>query len=74
MRAGIHPNAKETTVKCACGATFTTKSNVEEINLEVCSECHSFYTGTQGKTKKTGSVEKFNKKYGFNQDTNKKAE
>lgn len=74
MRAEIHPNVKEATVKCACGATFKTKSTVEDIHLEVCSECHSFYTGTQGKTKKTGSVEKFNKKYGFNKDTNEKAE
>lgn len=74
MKAEIHPNVKEATVKCACGATFKTKSTVEDIHLEVCSECHSFYTGTQGKTKKTGSVEKFNKKYGFNKDTNEKAE
>ena len=72
MKAGLHPEAKEATVKCACGATFKTKSNTENIHLEVCSECHSFYTGSQGKAKKTGSVEKFNKKYGFNQDNNNK--
>ncbi len=68
MKAEIHPSLKECTVKCACGSTFTTMSTVDQINLEVCSDCHSFYTGTQGKTKKTGTVEKFNKKYGYNKD------
>lgn len=68
MRANIHPELKDCTVKCACGATFKTKSVKDEIHVEVCSECHPFYTGAQGKTKKTGTVEKFNRKYGLNQD------
>ena len=51
------------TFKCACGATFKALSNKEEENLEVCSECHPFYTGTQGNRKKTGNVEKFNKTF-----------
>ena len=66
MRKGIHPELKECTVTCACGATFTTKSNKETLNIEVCNECHPFYTGKQGKAKKTGTVEKFNRKYGIN--------
>lgn len=65
MKKGIHPEMKEATVKCACGATFTARSTKDEIIVDVCSECHPFYTGAQGKHKKTGSVEKFNKKFGF---------
>lgn len=68
MKAGIHPEVKDAVVKCACGATFKTKSVKEEIHVEVCSACHPFYTGAQGRAKKTGSVEKFNRKYGLNQD------
>jgi large subunit ribosomal protein L31 len=71
MRKGIHPELKECTVTCACGATFTTKSNKETLNIEVCNECHPFYTGKQGKAKKTGTVEKFNRKYGYEQETTK---
>lgn len=68
MKKGIHPELKDATVICACGATFKTKSTKEEIHVEVCNECHPFYTGTQGKAKKTGSVEKFNRKYGLDQE------
>lgn len=68
MKKGIHPELKDATVICACGATFKTRSTKEEIHVEVCNECHPFYTGTQGKAKKTGSVEKFNRKYGLNQE------
>jgi large subunit ribosomal protein L31 len=66
MRANIHPELKDATVTCACGATFKTKSTKEKINVEVCNECHPFYTGTQSRAKKTGNIEKFNKKYGLN--------
>lgn len=65
MKAGIHPEYKETKVTCACGETFMTRSNKDEINVEVCSKCHPFYTGKQNRASKTGRVEKFNQKYGF---------
>ncbi len=68
MKKGIHPEVKDATVVCACGATFKTKSTKETIHVEVCNECHPFYTGMQGKAKKTGSVEKFNRKYGLDQE------
>ena len=71
MKANIHPEMKETTVKCACGASFTTKSTKENIEVEICSECHPFYTGKQGNNKRTGNIEKFNRKYGL--DNNKAA-
>ncbi len=68
MKKNIHPELKDTKVTCACGATFTTKSVKDSINVEVCSECHPFYTGAQGRAKKTGNIEKFNKKYGLNKE------
>jgi len=68
VKANIHPEMKEVTVKCACGATFKTKSTKENIEVEVCSECHPFYTGRQGNTVKTGKIEKFNRKYNLNKE------
>lgn len=68
MKKGIHPKYTTAKVTCACGNTFEVQSNKEEIHLEVCSQCHPFYTGVQGKAAKTGRVEKFNRKYGLNQD------
>ena len=71
MKKGIHPNYRTCKVTCACGNVFTTKSTKEELHIEVCNECHPFYTGKQGKAKKTGTVEKFNRKYGYEQETTK---
>lgn len=68
MKANIHPEVKDATVTCACGATFKTKSTKEKIDVEICSECHPFYTGSQGRTKKTGNIEKFNKKFGLDKE------
>lgn len=68
MKKGIHPKYNDCTVTCACGETFTTKSNKEEISVEVCSKCHPFYTGKQRGTTRKGNVDKFNKKYGYTQE------
>ena len=68
MKKGIHPTYMTTKVSCACGNTFEVESNKEEIHLEVCNECHPFYTGKQGTASKTGRIEKFNRKYGLNQE------
>ena len=68
MRANIHPEMKETTIKCACGASFKTRSTKENIEVEICSACHPLYTGKQGSAKRTGNIEKFNRKYGLNND------
>lgn len=68
MKANIHPESKEAKVTCACGATFTTKSTKDIIDVEICNECHPFYTGSQGKAKKTGNIEKFNKKFGLDKE------
>ncbi len=63
MKANIHPDYKEATVKCACGNTFTTGSVKDELKVEVCSECHPFYTGRQKFAERGGRIEKFKKKY-----------
>ena len=65
MKKGIHPAYKESTVKCGCGETFTTRSTKEKILIEVCSKCHPFYTGKQKFVDTAGMVEKFQRKYNW---------
>ncbi len=65
MKSGIHPEYKETTVNCACGNSFTTRSTKEDIRVEICSACHPFYTGKQKIVDTEGRVEKFLQKYGM---------
>ncbi|MGL4521376.1 MAG: 50S ribosomal protein L31 [Bacilli bacterium] len=65
MKAGIHPNYKAMKVSCACGNEFETGSVKNEIKVEVCSECHPFYTGRQKFNAVAGRVDRFNKKYGL---------
>ncbi len=64
MKKGIHPNYVEATVKCACGNTFKTRATKPNINVEICSNCHPFYTGKQKFVDSEGRVERFQKKYG----------
>ena len=64
MKKGIHPDYKTVAVKCACGNTFETGSILEEIKVEICSECHPFFTGKQKFVDQGGRVDKFKKKYG----------
>ena len=63
MKAKIHPEYKETTVTCACGSVVETRSTVQKIHVEICSNCHPFYTGKQKLMDTAGRVEKFRKKY-----------
>lgn len=63
MKANIHPEYKEATVTCACGNTFKTGSVKDELRVEICSECHPFFTGRQKFAERGGRVEKFKKKY-----------
>lgn len=65
MKNGIHPEYHEVEVRCACGNAFATKSTKEEIKLEICSECHPFFTGTQKTVERGGRAEKFKEKYGI---------
>ncbi|MCU7493959.1 MAG: 50S ribosomal protein L31 [Ignavibacteria bacterium] len=64
MKAGIHPSYKKATVSCVCGNTFTTRSTAGDIKLEICANCHPFFTGKQKLIDSTGRVERFNRKYG----------
>ena len=65
MKAEIHPDYVEVNVSCACGNTFKTRSTKKgDIRLEICSNCHPFYTGKQKLVDTAGRVERFNKKYG----------
>jgi large subunit ribosomal protein L31 len=65
MREGIHPNYVESNVTCACGNTYTTRSTKPEIHVEICSNCHPFFTGKQKIVDTEGRVEKFMQKYGM---------
>ncbi|MEQ1600233.1 MAG: 50S ribosomal protein L31 [Methylophilaceae bacterium] len=66
MKADIHPNYPEVTVTCSCGNKFQTRSTSgKNFNIEVCSECHPFYTGKQKIVDTAGRVEKFRQKYGM---------
>ena len=67
MKSGIHPEYFETKVVCNCGNEFVTGSTKKEIHVEICSKCHSFYTGQQKAAKARGRIEQFNKKYGTQQ-------
>jgi len=65
MKTEIHPNYHEVEVQCACGAKFKTKSTCEGavLKVEICSQCHPFYTGKKKLVDTAGRVEKFKKKY-----------
>ena len=63
MKANIHPEYKEVQVHCACGNTFMSGSTNEEIRVEICSQCHPFYTGQAKSVEKGGRIERFNKKF-----------
>ncbi|NLP11080.1 50S ribosomal protein L31 [bacterium] len=64
MKPGIHPAYNVSTITCACGATFKTRSTIGDLHLEICSSCHPFFTGKQKFIDTAGRVEKFRKKYG----------
>lgn len=64
MKKGIHPELHEVTVKCSCGAEFKTLSTRKEIHIEICSQCHPFFTGKQKIVDSAGKIEKFRRKYG----------
>ena len=63
MKDNIHPVYQEARVVCSCGNTFVTRSTKPEIRVEICSECHPFYTGRQKLVDTGGRVERFNRKY-----------
>jgi large subunit ribosomal protein L31 len=66
MKAGIHPQYNETSVVCSCGNTFMTRSTStnREMHVELCSECHPFYTGKQKLVDTGGRIDRFERRYG----------
>lgn len=69
MKKDIHPQYEKAIVTCACGNTFETRSTKKEIKVEICSNCHGFFTGKQKLVDSAGRVEKFQKKYGIRNTT-----
>jgi large subunit ribosomal protein L31 len=65
MKEKIHPKYVETTVTCGCGETFKTRSTKQDIQVEICSQCHPYYTGKQKLLDTAGRVEKFQKKFNW---------
>ena len=63
MQTGIHPEYHETTVHCGCGNTFSTRSTRKELKIDICSECHPFYTGKLKFVDTAGRIEKFTSKF-----------
>ena len=64
MKPGIHPEYMQCTVRCSCGNTFVTRATVPEIRVELCNECHPFYTGQQKFVDTGGRVQRFADKFG----------
>lgn len=63
VKEGIHPDYKQTTITCACGNVIETGSTKENIQVEICSNCHPFFTGKQKLVDTGGRVEKFNRRF-----------
>ena len=64
MKSGIHPRYQNCTAHCACGNTFQTRSTSAKILVDICSQCHPFFTGKQKFVDTAGRVERFSKKFG----------
>ena len=64
MKEGIHPSYEPTKIHCACGFEVETRSTKKGISVEICSNCHPFFTGKQKLVDTAGRVEKFRRKYG----------
>jgi large subunit ribosomal protein L31 len=65
MKPKIHPEYFDTTITCACGNVIKTRSTVKDIRVEICSNCHPFFTGRQKLVDTAGRIERFRKKYGL---------
>ena len=64
MKQGIHPNYVDCKITCACGNVIETRSTRPEIRVEVCNNCHPFYTGKQKLVDTGGRVDRFNRRFG----------
>jgi large subunit ribosomal protein L31 len=64
MKSDIHPEYKTVTVHCSCGNDFQTRSTADELRVELCSDCHPFYTGKQKLVDTGGRIDRFERRYG----------
>jgi large subunit ribosomal protein L31 len=64
MKEGIHPKYSVVTVTCACGNTIQTRSTRKELAIDICNQCHPFYTGKQRLVDTAGRIDRFRRKYG----------
>jgi len=69
VKSNIHPDYKEVTIRCACGAEYRTRST-RTYTLDICSACHPFFTGKEKLIDSAGRIERFNRKYGLTPTTN----
>ncbi len=65
MKTGIHPEYVDTTVHCACGNKWQTRATKPDLKVELCSNCHPFFTGEQRIVDTAGRVERFKRRYGM---------
>ncbi len=68
MKQGIHPNYEPTVIRCACGATYETRSTRKDLRVDICSNCHPFFTGKQKLVDTGGRVDRFKKRYNIGDD------
>jgi large subunit ribosomal protein L31 len=73
VKPGIHPKYQVVEVRCACGNTFKTRSTKPELHLEICNNCHPFFTGRQKLIDTEGRVERFTKRFGAQTSETRKA-
>jgi len=69
LKKDIHPEYTLSTVSCACGNTFQTRSTAGDLHVEICSACHPFFTGKQKLVDSAGRVEKYRQKYGIKEES-----
>jgi large subunit ribosomal protein L31 len=74
VKAGIHPDYQEIDVRCACGATWKSYSTKKDLLLDICNNCHPFYTGRQKLIDTEGRVERFTKRFGVQTAEGRKAQ
>lgn len=72
MKEGIHPEYPEATITCACGAAHQTRSTTGAYTIDICSQCHPFYTGKQRMIDTAGRVEKFRRRFAKAEELKKK--
>lgn len=73
MKENIHPSYNDTSISCACGAVYHTRSTRRDLKIGICSSCHPFFTGQQKFIDTAGRIEKFARRYGNMQPARKRA-